>query len=72
MAKKDSNLTYNQALEELEKILTELRSDRCDVDTLAERTKRAATLLAECRSKLTRTEADLAKVLDELDNAIDA
>lgn len=71
MAKKDSNLTYNQALEELEKILSELRPDRCDVDTLAERTKRAATLLAECRSKLTRTEADLAKVLDELDNAID-
>ncbi len=72
METKDKDLSYSQALSELEKILSELRSDSCDVDTLAERTRRAATLLAECRRRLTRTEEDLAKVLDELDNAIDA
>ena len=72
METKDKDLSYSQALSELEKILSELRSDSCDVDTLAERTRLAATLLAECRRRLTRTEEDLAKVLDELDNAIDA
>ena len=72
METKDKDLSYSQALSELEKILSELWSDSCDVDTLAERTRRAATLLAECRRRLTRTEEDLAKVLDELDNAIDA
>lgn len=62
------DLTYNQALAELEGILTELRSDTCDVDTLATRTARAAHLLKECRRRLTRTEAELAKVLEDLQN----
>ncbi|MCX4264894.1 MAG: exodeoxyribonuclease VII small subunit [Muribaculaceae bacterium] len=65
-------LSYNESLAELEKILAELRADNCDVDLLAERTRRAAQLLSACRARLTRTEEDLAKVLDELDSAIDA
>ena len=64
------NLTYAQALEELEGILGAMRSDACDIDTLASRTSRAAKLLAYCRSKLTRTEGELAKVLEELDGSL--
>ncbi len=63
-------MTYSQALAELEGILGILRSDACDVDTLAERTRRAAALLSYCRAKLTRTESELAKVLEELDGAL--
>lgn len=63
-------LTYSQALAELEGILSALRSDACDVDTLAGRTRRAAELLNYCRAKLTRTESELAKVLDELDGTL--
>ena len=37
--------SYNESLAELEKILGELRSDTCDVDTLAQRTRRAVELL---------------------------
>lgn len=68
----NEKLTYNQALAELERILAELRSDNCDVDTLAARTSRAATLLKLCRSRLTRTESELSKILEDLDKAIDA
>ena len=68
----NESLTYSQALAELEKILAQLRADNSDIDTLAERTRRAARLLSDCRAKLTRTEEELAKVLDELDSAIDA
>lgn len=71
MEDKEPKLSYNQAFKELEAILAELRSDACDVDTLAERTRRAAFLLNECRSRLTRTESELEKVLADLDNAID-
>lgn len=60
-------ISYNQALAELERILNELRSDSCDVDTLAEKTRRAAELLKLCRAKLTRTESELEKVLNDLD-----
>lgn len=69
--KKDINtLTYSQALAELEQILAALRSEACDVDTLSDRTKRAAELLAYCRGKLTRTESELSKVLEELDGTL--
>ncbi len=64
----DLNISYTDALAELEGILEGLRGDHCDVDTLASRTRRAAVLLAYCRRKLTRTEEELAKVLEELEN----
>ncbi len=64
----DPNISYSEALAELERILSGLRSEQCDVDTLVERTRRASQLLALCRSKLTRTEEELAKVLQELEN----
>lgn len=59
-------LTYNQAVAELEAILARLRSDACDVDTLTERTRRAVQLLEICRSKLTATDAELKSILDNL------
>lgn len=72
MENNNQALSYNESLAELEKILAELRSDNCDIDTLAERTRRAAHLLSECRARLTRTEEELTKVLNKLDSAIDA
>lgn len=58
--------SYTQSLAELEKILTELRSDACDVDKLAERTRRAVELLTFCRSRLTTTEEELRTILQSL------
>ena len=51
-----NELTYNQALSELEKILTALRGDDCDVDKLTAMTARAVELLNHCRSRLTTTD----------------
>lgn len=59
-------MKYNDALTRLEEILDRLRSDTCDVDTLVERTREAASLLALCRSRLTATEAELQEVLKSL------
>lgn len=59
-------LTYAQALAELEGILGRLRSDACDVDTLAAQTRRAVELLNLCRSRLTTTETELQQILDSL------
>lgn len=59
-------MKYNEALARLEEILNRLRSDTCDVDTLVERTREAASLLALCRSRLTATEAELQEVLKSL------
>lgn len=59
-------MKYTEALARLEEILDRLRSDTCDVDTLVERTREAASLLALCRSRLTATEAELQEVLKSL------
>ena len=67
MENNNQALSYNESLAELEKILSELRADNCDVDKLAERTRRAATLLAECRARLTRTEEELNAILADFD-----
>lgn len=61
--------SYSQSLAELEKILNELRSDQCDVDTLASRTKRAVELLKFCRQRLTTTEEELRDILSSLQSA---
>lgn len=61
-----SDLSYNEALAELESILSLIQSDRCDIDTLAAKTARATELLAACRSRLTATEKELKAILDPL------
>ena len=58
--------SYTKSLAELEKILAELRSDACDVDTLAARTRRAVELLKFCRERLTTTEDELRTILQSL------
>ncbi|MCM1450641.1 MAG: exodeoxyribonuclease VII small subunit [Clostridium sp.] len=63
------DLTYEKALAELEEILKEMQSDKCDIDKLASMTKRATELIAGCRSKLTATEGELRQILSSLEEA---
>jgi exodeoxyribonuclease VII small subunit len=60
------NISYNQAAAELDKILAELRSDACDIDTLTARTRRAVELLQFCRARLTTTHDELQSILASL------
>ena len=60
MAKKSSdNINYGEAMAEIEKILASLKNENADVDTLAERVKRASELIAVCRTKLRKAEEDV-------------
>ena len=61
-------LSYNQAIAELEKIVESLRSSATDVDTLTARTRRAVELLTICRSRLTTTEEEVRTILNSLQN----
>ena len=62
MAKKE--LTYAEAMAEIEKVLGRLRSEEMDVDSLAAEVKRATELIASCKAKLCKAEADVNKVLE--------
>lgn len=65
MGKKEMN--YASAKAELEKIVTLIESGDLDVDQLTKYVKRASELVVFCKEKLTKTDEDLKKVLDELD-----
>lgn len=59
-------LTYNQAVSELEAILRTMQSDSCDIDRLAAYTRRATELLRECRNRLTATDSELKAILADI------
>ncbi len=57
-------MTYEKALEELEVIARKMESGGYDIDQLADQLKRAQGLIKFCRDKLTKTDAEIKKILD--------
>jgi len=60
-------LSYTQAITELETILRTMQGDGCSIDTLTAYTRRATELLRECRSRLTATDQELKTILADLE-----
>ncbi|MBQ2393776.1 MAG: exodeoxyribonuclease VII small subunit [Alistipes sp.] len=63
MAKKQ--ITYTEALGEIEQILERFRSDQMDVDTLAQEVKRATELITLCKERLTKVEKEVEQLFVE-------
>lgn len=61
-----SKMTYTQAITELEEIVKKMQSPECSIDNLSQYTARSLELLKVCKAKLTETDAELRKVLDEM------
>ena len=61
-------MTYGNALAEIESILREMQSDACVIDRLTANTRRAAALIGECRRRLTATDKELQAILESLDS----
>ena len=64
----DEQLTYTSAMKELEEIVQKLQRTDCEIDQLCQLTERSVKLLAFCKEKLTKTDEELVKLLDSLDN----
>ncbi len=63
----DKEITYTEAFEELQQIVTDMEEGEIGVDELSEKVKRAATLIRICKEKLYHTETDVKQILDELE-----
>jgi len=63
MAKQE--ITYKQAVSEIEDILGRIEEEEPDVDELSAKVKRVTELLKICRSKLTQAEKDIAGIFDK-------
>ena len=61
------DLGYAEAMTELEQILDELEGDHLDVDVLAERVRRASELIKLCRTRITRAQEDVNRIVTDLE-----
>ena len=59
-------LTYTKAKQELELIVKSIESGTLDVDALTEKVKRASELISFCKAKLTDTDSELQKLLEDI------
>ena len=62
-----SNISYTEAIKQIEEILKKIESEELDVDELSDKVKKAADLLKLCKSKLHDTEEEIQKILDDME-----
>ncbi len=60
------NISYSKAMEELEKIVSEMENENISVDELAVKVKRAAELVRICKAVLYQTEEEVDAVLKSM------
>lgn len=56
-------MKYEEAMSELERIVTRMEREDADVDTLTSQLKRAQQLIAFCRARLTQTDDEIKRLL---------
>lgn len=61
------NISYNEAMAEIELILRKIEQEELDVDDLSEKVKRVSGLIKMCKEKLHTTEEEVEKVLREME-----
>lgn len=60
----NNELTYSQALQELEEILRSIESADTDIDTLSSKVTRATELIKFCRARLLKVESEVKEILE--------
>jgi exodeoxyribonuclease VII small subunit len=60
-------LTYEEAYAELAQIAKAIENEAVSVDVLAEKVKRAAELITHCQTKLRATEAEVTKIISQME-----
>jgi exodeoxyribonuclease VII small subunit len=65
---KKKELTYTEAVAELDEILRYLETnDEINMELIGEKVKRAGELIAFCRKQLTVMDSELEKIIDSLE-----
>ena len=61
----NENIKYEAAMAELQSIVHKMENDELDIDQMAEQLKRAQELIKLCKDKLTKTDAEIKKILTD-------
>ena len=67
MAEPAEQVSYADAMAELESILAELERDDVDIDHLTERVARAAQLIEVCRTRIESVRLDVTRLVEDLE-----
>jgi len=60
-------ISYSEAVEEIEDILSKIENEELDVDELSDQVKRVSSLIKICKEKLFKTQEEVEQILDEID-----
>lgn len=61
--KEKKEIKYEEAISELESIVDKMENGELDVDSMASELKKAQNLIKLCKDKLTKTDAEIKKIL---------
>ena len=59
------DVKYGAAMAELQSIVRKMENDELDIDQMTEQLKRAQELIKLCKDKLTKTDAEIKKILTD-------
>ena len=62
-----AELSFSEAMEELESVLRRIEGDEIDVDQLGRELGRAARLLEVCRKKIRRAEVEVRQIVEQIE-----
>jgi exodeoxyribonuclease VII small subunit len=65
---KNKELTYEEALTQLQQIVKDLENREIKIDDLAEKVSKAKELVDFCREKLSKTEDEINKIIRPTNN----
>jgi exodeoxyribonuclease VII small subunit len=60
-------ISYQEAIDEVEKILAGIENEELDIDELSEKVRRVSFLLKYCKEKLLKTNEEVEKILGEME-----
>lgn len=59
------NIKYEEAVHQLEDIVQKLEEGELDIDELTRELKKAQKLISLCKQRLTKTDEEIQKILDD-------
>ncbi|MBQ9092541.1 MAG: exodeoxyribonuclease VII small subunit [Prevotella sp.] len=59
----EKEMKYEEAVAELERVVTQMESGQMDLDAVAEKLKKAQKLIKYCKERLTETDGEIQKIL---------
>ncbi|MBR5351100.1 MAG: exodeoxyribonuclease VII small subunit [Prevotella sp.] len=61
----DKQVKYEEAMRQLEVIVTKIENNELDIDELTTQLKKAKELISLCKEKLVKTDEELKRILEE-------